>query len=148
MRRVVVTGLGAITPLGAGLRRTWSRLLAGESGLVSTSGLSPQSQWAEIPSRVAGLVPRGSATEGKWQASDWLARGDERTMAKFSQYAVAAAGEALRDANWTPTTREQQEMTGVCLGSGIGSLEDLVDTSAAYTASVRTPILPLSQLDC
>ncbi|KAI9731255.1 MAG: Mitochondrial beta-keto-acyl synthase [Claussenomyces sp. TS43310] len=143
MRRVVVTGLGAITPLGVGLRRTWARLLAGESGIVSTTGLAPQNQWAEIPSQVAGLVPLGSTSEGKWQASDWLQRGDGRKMATFTQYAIAATEEALLDADWKPTSREQQEMTGVCLGSGIGNLEDMVQTSGAYTAGGYKKVSPL-----
>lgn len=132
MRRVVVTGLGAVTPLGIGARHTWKRLLAGDSGIVSVSHLQPSSKWAELPSRVAGLVPLGSISEGKWQASDWIDKSEERRMAKFTQYAVAATEMALQDAGWRPHTQEQREMTGVCLGSGIGNLDDVVDTSVAY----------------
>ncbi|KAG0647666.1 Fatty-acid synthase [Hyphodiscus hymeniophilus] len=112
MRRVVVTGLGAITPLGVGIQRTWSRLLASECGIVSTSSLEPSTRWRELPSQVAGLVPLGSHEEGKWQASDWLKRGDERRMAKFTQYAIAATEMAFRDAGWRPQTQEEREMTG------------------------------------
>jgi 3-oxoacyl-[acyl-carrier-protein] synthase II len=139
MRRVVVTGLGAITPLGVGIRHIWKRLLASENGIVSVSHLQPQSQWAEQPSRVAGLVPIGNASDGKWQASDWIGKGEERRMAKFTQYAVAATEMAFQDAGWKPKTQEECEMTGVCLGSGIGNLDDLVDTSLAYHTGVSYP---------
>lgn len=148
MRRVVVTGLGAITPLGIGARHTWSRLLAGDSGIVSVSHLQPQARWAELPSRVAGLVPLGAASEGGWQASDWVDRSEERRMAKFTQYAVAATEMALKDAGWRPETQEQREMTGVCLGSGIGNLDDVVDTSVAYHNGVSRPFAPQFVATC
>lgn len=139
MRRVVVTGLGAITPLGVGARHIWNRLLASQSGIVSVSHLEPRSKWAELPSRVAGLVPIGSASEGNWQASDWVDKSEERRMAKFTQYAVAATEMALQDAGWKPKTLEECEMAGVCLGSGIGNLDELVDTSLAYHNGVSCP---------
>jgi 3-oxoacyl-[acyl-carrier-protein] synthase II len=134
MRRVVVTGLGAITPLGVGIRRTWHRLLAGDSGIVSIAKSEPQ--WRELPSTVAGMVPEGSREEGKWQASDWMSRGDERRMAKFTQYAIAATEMALEDAGWRPNKQEDKESTGVCLGSGIGNLEELYTTSVTYEKTV------------
>ena len=136
MRRVVVTGLGAITPLGLGIRRTWSRLLASECGIVSTSNLEPPARWRELPSQVAGIVPIGSHEEGKWQASDWLEKGDERRMAKFTQYAIAATEMAFLDAGWKPQTQQEKETTGVCLGSGIGNLDELYNTSLAYNSAV------------
>jgi 3-oxoacyl-[acyl-carrier-protein] synthase II len=138
MRRVVVTGLGAITPLGLGIQRTWTRLLASECGIVSTTHLEPSAQWRELPSQVAGIVPAGSNKEGKWQASDWLEKGDERRMAKFTQYAVAATEMAFQDAGWRPSTQEQKEMTGVCLGSGIGNLDELFNTSVTYDKTVSS----------
>jgi 3-oxoacyl-[acyl-carrier-protein] synthase II len=136
IRRVVVTGLGAVTPLGIGAKHVWSRLIAGHNGIVTTSHLRPEGRWAELPSRVAGLVPRGNAEDGKWQASDWVEKADQRRMATFSQYAIAATEMALEDAGWMPTTKLEEEMAGVCLGSGIGNLEDLVDTSLAYQSDV------------
>jgi 3-oxoacyl-[acyl-carrier-protein] synthase II len=136
MHRVVVTGLGAVTPLGIGIRHIWSRLLAGHNGIASVSNLQPTSRWAGLPSRVAGLVPIGSISDGKWQASDWIGKGEERRMAKFSQYAMAATEMALQDARWRPRTQEEREMMGVCLGSGIGNLDDLVETSLAYSSGV------------
>lgn len=136
MRRVVVTGLGAITPLGVGIRQTWKRLLASDGGLVSVAHLEPASRWRELPSTVAGIVPQGSKADGKWQASDWLEKGDGRRMAKFTQYAIAATEMALVDAGWRPHTQEDRETTGVCLGSGIGNLEELYNTSIAYDKNV------------
>ncbi|KAF8861287.1 3-oxoacyl-synth [Acephala macrosclerotiorum] len=142
MRRVVVTGLGAITPLGVGIRRTWNRLLAGDSGIVSIANFGP-SQWRELPSTVAGIVPEGGKDEGKWQASDWLNKGDDRRMAKFTQYAIAATEMALEDAGWRPHKQEDKEATGVCLGSGIGNLEELYTTSVAYDKTGYKKVSPL-----
>ena len=136
MRRVVVTGLGAITPLGVGIRRTWSRLLASECGIVSVANLKAFEQWQELPSTVAGIVQEGSKDDGKWQAADWFGRAEERIMARFTQYAVAATEMAVKDAGWSPHKQEDKEMTGVCLGSGIGNLEELYNTSVAYNKAV------------
>ncbi len=157
MRRVVVTGLGAITPLGVGVRRTWQRLLASESGLVSVADRGrdavEQSQWRDLTSTVAGLVPVGPAVAaaadvndddaGRWRPSGWLEPADQRRMSTFAQYAVAAAEMALRDAGWRPTTDEEREMAGVCLGSGIGNLDDIYATSLAYDRGVGRPSLLL-----
>lgn len=138
MRRVVVTGLGAITPLGVGARRTWQRLLAGESGLIDVSTLEPRAQWQGLTSSVAGVVPNGEAgkTAGLWHASDWLDASEQRRMSRFAQYAMAAAEMALADAGWKPTKQSQLEATGVCLGSGIGNLEELYSTSLAFEKDV------------
>jgi 3-oxoacyl-[acyl-carrier-protein] synthase II len=81
-------------------------------------------------------VPEGSKDEGKWQVSDWLENGDERRMAKFTQFAMAATEMALSDAGWKPQNQEDREMTGVCLGSGIGNLDELYNTSIAYDKGV------------
>ena len=136
MRRVVVTGIGAVTPLGVGIRRTWSRLLAGDNGIVSVANRSPSQKWRELPSTVAGIVPEGSKENGNWQPSDWLGRGEERRLAKFTQYAIAATQMAFEDAGWTPQTQDEKEATGVCLGSGIGNLEEMYNTSVSYEQTV------------
>ncbi|KAG9230285.1 thiolase-like protein [Amylocarpus encephaloides] len=143
MRRVVVTGLGAITPLGVGIRRTWARLIAGDCGITSTAHLEPQERWRELPSRVAGMIPRGRKEEGGWQASEWLNKGDERRMATFTQFAIAATEMALQDANWRPSTQQEKETTGVCLGSGIGNLEELYNTSITYEKTGYKKVSPL-----
>jgi hypothetical protein len=136
MRRVVVTGLGAITPLGVGVRRTWSRLLNSECGIVSVADLEPQTRWKELTSTVSGLVPSGEG-EGQWRASDWLSAHEQRRMSKFTQYAVAASDMALKDSGWEPKGAEQQEATGVCLGSGIGNLDEIYETSLVHHKDVR-----------
>lgn len=153
MRRVVVTGLGAITPLGVGVRSTWRRLLAFESGLVSVAdrgSQSPaeQSRWRELTSTVAGIVPTASSPSQRrdkselWRPSDWLEPSDQRRMSTFTQYAVAAAEMALRDAGWKPANHDELEMTGICLGSGIGNLDDIYSTSVAFERDVGRPFTP------
>lgn len=137
MRRVVVTGLGAVTPLGVGVRKVWTRLLAGHNGIISVANRQPTQQWNELPSTIAGIVPEGSKEDGKWQPSDWIGRGEERRLAKFTQYAIAATEMALSDAGWKPRSQEEKEVTGVCLGSGIGNLEEMYNTSVAYERTVR-----------
>ncbi|KAK6842626.1 3-oxoacyl--synthase [Apiospora arundinis] len=132
MRRVVVTGLGAVTPLGVGVRRTWKRLLESHCGIVSVADLEPRKQWHELTSKIAGIVPKGSVDDGRWQASDWLTQSEERRTSLFTQYAMTAASEALKDAEWSPSKLEQLEMTGVCLGSGIGNLDEIYKTVLAY----------------
>jgi 3-oxoacyl-[acyl-carrier-protein] synthase II len=140
MRRVVVTGLGAITPLGVGIRHTWTRLLAGESGIVSVAGRKPADRWKELPSTVAGLVPEGEG-EGQWNASRWLGAAEARRMAKFTQYAMAASDMAIRDAGLENSPAGDRERTGVCLGTGIGNLEEIYETGSAHGAGVRAVLL-------
>ena len=141
MRRVVVTGLGAVTPLAAGIKATWKRLIESHSGLVSTSSKGPA--FEALPSRVAGLVPQGSVEDGKWQARDWLSTSEERQMALFAQYAIAATQEALDDAGWHPTTEQDLESTGVTIGSGIGNLDEAYSTSVAFHEGGYKKVSPL-----
>ncbi|KAJ5894486.1 mitochondrial beta-keto-acyl synthase [Penicillium taxi] len=131
MRRVVVTGLGAVTPLGVGVRRTWKRLLDGHCGIINVN--HRDARFAEQPCQIAAVVPTQSSPEdGGWAASEWLNRGEERKMALFAQYAMAATEQALEDAGWKPTSFEQKEATGICLGSGIGNFEEIYNTVVAY----------------
>lgn len=141
MRRVVVTGLGAVTPLGAGIKQTWRRLVQAESGIVSTTERG--AAFATLPSRVAGLVPLGSRKDGQWKASDWLSASSERQMALFAQYAIACAQEALDDAGWHPTKESDLEATGVTIGSGIGNLDEAYNTSIAFDAGGYKKVSPL-----
>lgn len=138
MRRVVVTGLGAITPLGLGIQRTWARLIAGESGIVSVAEREPRERWRELTCTVAGVVPGGPGgkAHGLWKADDWLSAAEQRRMSTFTQYAIAASDMALKDAGWEALRQEEQEATGVCLGSGIGNLEEMYDTSLAHSNGV------------
>ncbi|KAK0843502.1 Mitochondrial beta-keto-acyl synthase [Friedmanniomyces endolithicus] len=141
MRRVVITGLGAITPLGAGIQHTWRRLLECGSGIVSTT--SRGAQFEALPSRVAGLVPLGRREDGKWQAKDWLPASEERQMALFAQYAIASAQEALDDGGWHPTAQHDLEATGVTIGSGIGNLDEAYNTSVAFHEGGYRKVSPL-----
>ena len=135
MRRVVVTGLGAVTPLAVGARPTWRRLVAGESGIVSVlDQRGPRSQWKGIPSTVAGLVPEGEE-EHEWRPSQWLTAGERERMPRHTQFAIAAGDMALKDAGWE-ARGDEGEMAGVSMGSGIGDLEHLFETSLAYERGV------------
>ncbi|BCR92403.1 putative beta-ketoacyl synthase (Cem1) [Aspergillus chevalieri] len=143
MRRVVVTGLGAVTPLGVGIRRTWSRLLDNHCGIVNVR--NRDTRFADLPCQVAAVVPSGSKRDGGWLAGEWVNRDEERKMARFAQYAMAATEEALEDAGWRPRTEdvEEREMTGICLGSGIGNFDEIYDTVVAYDKGGYRKVSPL-----
>ncbi|KAI1805643.1 3-oxoacyl-synth [Daldinia bambusicola] len=143
MRRVVVTGLGAITPLGVGIRHTWNRLVAGHSGIVSVADFEPQKRWRELTSTVAGIVPKSGPGETSWRPDDWLTAADQRRMSTFAQYAMAATEMALEDAAWKPHKQEDLESTGVCLGSGIGNLDEMYNTTLVYERDGYKKVSPL-----
>ncbi|KAH8704664.1 3-oxoacyl-synthase-like protein [Phaeosphaeriaceae sp. PMI808] len=142
MRRVVVTGLGLVTPLGIGVRRTWTRLIEGHCGIVSIKERSPA--FATLPSQVAALVPEGKREDGKWNAQEYgLNPADERRMARFAQYAMVASEEALEDSGWIPKNEDDLEATGVYMGSGIGNLDDIYDTTVAFEKGGYRKVSPL-----
>ncbi|KAG0033179.1 Mitochondrial beta-keto-acyl synthase [Podila clonocystis] len=147
VRRVVVTGLGLVTPLGIGVEQSWSRLLAGECGVVSLKDLpSPNGLpgFETLPSQVGAIVKRTGGKElGGFDSTEWLERGDEKRMAMFTQYAIAAARMAIKDAQWENTTEDEKERTGVCLGSGIGSLDDMASTTLAYAENGYKKMSPM-----
>ena len=118
MKRVVVTGLGAVTPLGVGTDKTWNRVLAGDSGISGIQGF----EVSDLPCKIAGHGPPGETTQGAFNADDWVTPKDQRKMDKFIVYAIAAAKLAVEDSGWKAETEEQQERTGVLIGSGIGGL--------------------------
>jgi 3-oxoacyl-[acyl-carrier-protein] synthase II len=123
LRRVVITGLGLVTPLGVGVETTWSRLIAGASGIRRIDRFDASA----LPSRIAGLVPEGAMAEGGFDADEWVARRDQRKMDRYAMYALAAADQALRDAGWQPDTAQARDRTGVLIGSGIGGLPALAE---------------------
>ncbi len=123
MRRVVVTGLGLVTPLGAGVERSWSRLIEGRSGVRAIESFDV----SDLPSRIAGQIPLGDSGDGDFNPDDWVAPKDRRKMGQFIVYAMAAAGEAIEDSGWRPDTEEERERTGVMIGSGIGGLDVIQD---------------------
>ena len=120
MRRVVITGMGLVTPLGCGVQRCWDKLLAGESGIRKIDRF----ETSDLPAKIAGLVPRGEG-DNSFDPDDWLDPKEQRRMDEFIHYAIAAATEAVTDANWQPTDNESQERTGVIVGSGIGGLRTI-----------------------
>jgi 3-oxoacyl-[acyl-carrier-protein] synthase II len=133
MRRVVVTGMGVVTPLGIGLERVWGRLLAGESGIRAIQSFDV----SDLPSRIAGQVPRGDRDSGLFNADDWVPPKDQRRMDEFIVYAMAAADQAVADSGWLPESEEERERTGVMIGSGIGGLPSI--TEGAITLQERGP---------
>ncbi|KAL8855048.1 MAG: hypothetical protein Q9221_000245 [Calogaya cf. arnoldii] len=141
MRRVVVTGLGAVTPLGLGVQRSWTRLIDGHCGVVSLKGRG--NAFLQQQCQVAGLVPEGKKDDGEWTAHDWLTKDEERRTSKFMQYAIVAVQEALTDAQWHPQTQREGETTGICLGSGIGSFEEIYNTSLAFSSAGPKKVSPL-----
>jgi 3-oxoacyl-[acyl-carrier-protein] synthase II len=123
MRRVVVTGLGMVTPLGCGVERTWSRLIAGESGLCPITAFDV----SDMPARVGAFIPRTG--EGAYNPDDWMEIKEQRKVDEFIVYAMAAAKQALKDADWVPRTHEEQCASGVLIGSGIGGLGGIYDAT-------------------
>ncbi|WP_424984336.1 beta-ketoacyl-ACP synthase II [Microbulbifer sp. S227A] len=127
MRRVVVTGLGLVTPLASGVEESWSRLLAGQSGA------GPIQQFDAVASGVSTTyaceVPKGDGSDGTFNADDWLAPKEQRKIDDFILYGIAAADMACRDAGWTPEDEADRLRTGVMLGSGIGGLSSIADTA-------------------
>jgi 3-oxoacyl-[acyl-carrier-protein] synthase II len=133
MRRVVVTGMGLVTPLGIGLERNWSRLTESESGIRAIQSF----EVSDLPSKIAGQVPRGDTASGLFNADDWVAPKDQRKMDGFIIFALAAAAQAVEDAGWLPNSEEACERTGVMIGSGIGGLPGI--TEGAVTVHERGP---------
>jgi 3-oxoacyl-[acyl-carrier-protein] synthase II len=133
MRRVVVTGLGLVTPLATGVEETWSRLLAGQSG----AGPITRFDTTGFGTTYACEVKRGDGTDGTFNPDDWMEPKEARKVDEFILYGVAAADQAIKDAGWTPSDRESQERTGCLIGSGIGGLSSIADTS--ITLNERGP---------
>lgn len=149
MTRVVVTGMGMVSPLGVGLSHNWKQLIANKSGLISTTTLPDYESagWDKIPSKVIGKVPHGSILEGHWQVGDHIPASEARRMATFSHYALASTHEALQDARLLTENNNALNMdtnkVGVAVGSGIGSFEDIYNNSIAYNASGYKKVQPL-----
>ncbi len=126
MRRVVITGLGMVTPLACGVDATWSRLLAGQSGADRVTDF----QVDDIACQIACQIPRGNGTGGSYNPDDWMAPKEQRKVDEFIVYAMSAATQALEDADWHPKAYEDQIRTGVLIGSGIGGITGIVEAGA------------------
>src|SRR6266581_2617875 len=133
MRRVVVTGLGMVTPLACGVEATWRRLIDGESGIARIERFDV----SDLPSRIAGQIPRGDGANGTYNPDHWMEPKEQRKVDQFITYGLCAARQALDDAGWKPTTYEDQIKTGVLIGAGIGGVEGVAET--AITLKERGP---------
>lgn len=124
MRRVVITGLGLVTPLGDGVEHNWSRLLNSESGIraIDTFDVS------DLPAKVAGIVQEGEGGDGLFNPSAYMEPKEQRKVDRFILLGVAAADQAVRDSGWMPQDEESQDRTGVLIGSGIGGLSSISET--------------------
>ena len=125
MRRVVVTGLGMVTPLGCGVEPTWKRLLKGESG----AGKIDSFDVSDIACKIACEIPRGDGTNATFNPDQWMEPKEQRKVDEFILFAMCAARQALDDAGWRPTSYDEQTTTGVLIGSGIGGIEGIADAA-------------------
>ena len=133
MRRVVVTGLGLVTPLGVGVENVWSKLLNSESGIRAIQSFDV----SDLPAKVAAQLPRGETKDGNFNADDWVEPKEQRRMDPFIVYAMAAAQQAIEDSGAKPKTEEEKERSGVMIGSGIGGLIGIAE--GAQTLAEKGP---------
>lgn len=136
-RRVVVTGVGAVTPLGCGVEPTWDKLKKGQSGIRGISLYDV----SDLPARIAGEVPVGTAP-GQFNVDDWISGKDQKKMDRFIHYGMTAAIQAVEDAGWKPEDTESLERTGVLIGSGIGGLPMIEENSILLKESGPRKISP------
>ena len=121
MRRVVITGVGMVSPLGCGVEVSWSRLLAGDNAAERISSFEVD----DLSCQIACQIPRGDGTDGTYNPDDWLEPKEQRKVDDFIVFAIAAAEQAMADAAWRPEAYEDQIRTGVLIGSGIGGLQGI-----------------------
>ena len=125
MRRVVVTGLGMVTPLASGVEATWERLLAGQSG----AGPITRFDASGVITKYACEIPRGDCTAGSFNPDDWMEPKDQRKVDDFIIYGMAAAVQAVQDSGWQPANEDERCRTGVMIGSGIGGLAKIAEAA-------------------
>jgi 3-oxoacyl-[acyl-carrier-protein] synthase II len=124
MKRVVVTGLGMVSPLACGVEATWKRLIAGDAAAARVESFDV----SDLPCKIAAQIPRGAGPDD-YRPDDWMDAKEQRRNDDFIVYAMAAATQALKDADWHPKTYEEQIETGVLIGSGIGGLQGIAETA-------------------
>ena len=125
MRRVVVTGLGLVTPLADGVEASWSKILDGQSGAGPITGFDA----SRLVTQYACEVPLGDGSNDTFDANKYMEPKEQRKVDTFILFGMAAAQQAIEDSGWTPTDREDQERTGVLIGSGIGGLNSIANTA-------------------
>ncbi|CDK98697.1 3-oxoacyl-[acyl-carrier-protein] synthase II (Beta-ketoacyl-ACP synthase II) (KAS II) [Magnetospirillum gryphiswaldense MSR-1 v2] len=137
MRRVVVTGIGIVSPLGCGAEHNWKRLIAGDSGIRAIEHF----EVSDLPAKIAGVIPRGTG-EGELDLDKVAPAKERRRMDDFIVYGLAAAMEAIEDSGWKPTDDEGQERTGVMIGSGIGGLPAIAEGALVLRESGPRRVSP------
>jgi 3-oxoacyl-[acyl-carrier-protein] synthase II len=125
MRRIVVTGMGMVTPLGCGVEPTWQRLIKGESGASKIDRFDV----SDIACKIACSIPRGDGSNATFNPDQWMEPKEQRKVDEFILYAMCAARQALDDAGWRPQSYQDQTTTGVLIGSGIGGIEGIAKTA-------------------
>jgi 3-oxoacyl-[acyl-carrier-protein] synthase II len=125
LRRVVVTGMGIVSPLGLGVEHVWRRLITGDSGIGAIQSFDT----TELTAKVAGQVPPGAKADGGLDLAEWIPVKDVKKMDRFIHLGLVAAAEAVSDSGWVPETEEQKCGTGVMIGSGIGGLQSIYEAS-------------------
>ncbi|GAA0543143.1 3-oxoacyl-[acyl-carrier-protein] synthase II [Rhizomicrobium palustre] len=125
MRRVVVTGLGLVTPLAGDVENSWSRLIQGKSGARRIEKFNTD----DLATKIACMVPKGDGTNGTFNPDSGMDPKEQRKVDEFIVYGMAAAAQAVADSGWEPKTEEEKERTGVLIGSGIGGLEGIAETT-------------------
>lgn len=138
MRRVVITGLGLVTPLASGVDAGWARLLAGKSGARRVQ----EFEVSDISCQIACFVPRGDGSDGTFNPDDWMEPKEQRKVDDFIIFAMAAAEQAIRDSGYEAKTSQQQERSGVLIGSGIGGLNGIAETSLLLAAKGPRRVSP------
>lgn len=145
MRRVVVTGIGLLTPLGQGVDITWKNILAGKSGANRISAFDPTDYSCQVACEVPRVDGRGGGgpdVEGSFDPDQTMSPRDQKRVDDFILYGVAAADEAIKDSGWVPETDEDKWRTGVILGSGIGGLSTIADTALELEAKGPRRVSP------
>ena len=125
LRRVVITGIGLVTPLGANAEASWSNLLRGESGIKPVQNFDV----TDLPAKIAGTISQSEDDQNSFRPDDWLEPKEQRKIDRFILLGLVAATQAVNDSGWAPKTEEEQAKTGVIIGSGIGGLQEIYDNS-------------------
>ncbi len=125
MRRVVITGLGIVSPLGCGVEASWKRLLAGESGARRITEFDV----SDLTCQIGCTIPRGDYADGGYNPDQWMEPKEQRKVDDFIIYSMAAADQALKDSGWRPESEEGGANSGVLIGSGIGGLQGIEKTA-------------------
>src|SRR5271165_1443292 len=120
MRRVVITGVGLVTPLGCGRDHVWSNLIAGKSGARRIT----EFEVSDLTCQIGCIIPRGSAS-GEFNPDDWMEPKEQRKVDDFIVFAISAADQVLADSGWRPKKDDERDRTGVLIGSGIGGLQGI-----------------------